>query len=128
MIRARKEDGFSLLEALIGVVIMGVLGTAALRSTHNAGQSVVTVRHMEESQRVMSAMLQEFIHSTQQPVKKGSISTMDGAVEWQLKITPIQLADITAVEVFSMKYKLATGHQQSLTMWRPALPATDSRF
>lgn len=115
-----RQDGFSLFEVLIGVVIMGLLGTAALKSAHNAAQSVSTIRYMEDAQRSASALLQELIVSPNFPVKNGRFSTKDGNVTWKLNVTPMQLSDIVRVEVVSISYELETGQTQTLTMWRPS--------
>lgn len=115
-----RQDGFSLFEVLIGVVIMGLLGTAALKSAHNAAQSVSTIRYMEDAQRSVSALLQELIVSPNFPVKNGRFSTADGNVTWKLNVIPLQLSDIVRVVVVSISYELETGQTQTLTMWRPS--------
>ena len=109
--------GFTLLEALIAVVLLGIIGTAAMRSVHFTGQQISAVRYAEDAQHVSSAMLREVLQNKKIPVvSSGSFSVKDGNVDWHLYGTPVVTGgvDVTFVK---MDYTLVGGSKKSLSAW-----------
>lgn len=113
---ANEAKGFSLLEALIGVLLLTLVGSTALRCFHNAQSQVAHVRYAEDAQRAMAALLQQVALSKQIPrVPRGKVTVRDGSVAWTIveKRFPTTLwsGDISRVIV---QYTLDNGDEFTL--------------
>lgn len=110
-------NGFTLLETLIAVVLLGLIGVAAMRSVHYAGQQLSMVRYTEEAQRVSSLMLREVVQAKKIPdIPSGRFEVQDGEVQWQINSEKMLVDDVPVVFV-ALEYVLANGTKSTLSAW-----------